>query len=109
MQELKNMDTWDFKNVWLGGVPGTKGAYYKSLYDRVLSSTALQNLINLKEQGATFGALSDNELKFITDASTNLNLKLRYGDFMNIVDDMISKLNKGISTAGGANGVNINL
>lgn len=109
LQELKNMDTWDFKNVWLGGVPGTKGAYYKSLYDRVLSSTALQNLINLKEQGATFGALSDNELKFITDASTNLNLKLRYGDFMNIVDDMISKLNKGISTAGGANGVNVNL
>ena len=109
LQELKNMDTWDFKNVWLGGVPGTKGAYYKSLYDRVLSSTALQNLINLKEQGATFGALSDNELKFITDASTNLNLKLRYGDFMNIVDDMISKLNKGISTAVGANGVNVNL
>lgn len=109
LQELKNMDTWDFKNVWLGGVPGTKGAYYKSLYDRVLSSTALQNLINLKEQGATFGALSDNELKFITDASTNLNLKLSYGDFMNIVDDMISKLNKGISTAGGVNGVNVNL
>ena len=109
LQELKNMDTWDFKNAWLGGVPGTKGAYYKSLYDRVLSSTALQNLINLKEQGATFGALSDNELKFITDASTNLNLKLRYGDFMNVVDDMIRKLNKGISTAGGANGVNVNL
>ena len=109
LQELKNMDTWDFKNAGLGGVPGTKGAYYKSLYDRVLSSTALQNLINLKEQGATFGALSDNELKFITDASTNLNLKLRYGDFMNVVDDMIRKLNKGISTAGGANGVNVNL
>jgi len=43
------MDTWDFKNVWLGGVPGTKGAYYKSLYDRVLSSTALQNLIKLTD------------------------------------------------------------
>ena len=109
LQELKNMDTRDFKNVWLGGLPWTKGAYYKSLYDRVLSSTALQNLINLKDQGATFGALSDNELKFITDASTNLNLKLRYGDFMNIVDDMIRKLNKGVSTAGAANGVNVNL
>ena len=109
LQELKEMDTWDFKNVWLWGLPWTKGAYYKSLYDRVLSSTALQNLINLKDQGATFGALSDNELKFITDASTNLNLKLSYGDFMNIVDDMIRKLNKGVSTAGGVNGVNVNL
>lgn len=109
LQELKNMDTRDFKNVWLWGLPWTKGAYYKSLYDRVLSSTALQNLINLKEQGATFGALSDNELKFITDASTNLNLKLRYGDFMNVVDDMIRKLNKGISTAGGNGGIDMNL
>ena len=109
LQELKEMDTWDFKNVWLGGLPWTKGAYYKSLYDRVLSSTALQNLINLKDQGATFGALSDNELKFITDASTNLNLKLRYGDFMNVVDEMVRKLNKGVSTAGGVNGVNVNL
>ena len=109
LQELKNMDTWDFKNVWLGGLPWTKGAYYKSLYDRVLSSTALQNLINLKDQGATFGALSDNELKFITDASTNLNLRLSYGDFMNVVDDMIRKLNKGISTAGGNGGIDMNL
>ena len=109
LNELKEMDTWDFKNVWLGGLPWTKGAYYKSLYDRVLSSTALQNLINLKDQGATFGALSDNELKFITDASTNLNLRLSYGDFMNIVDDMIRKLNKGISTAGGNGGIDMNL
>ena len=108
LQELKAMDSWDFKNVWLWGTPGTKGAYYKSLYDRVLSSTALQNLINLKEQGATFGALSDNELKFITDASTNLNLKLRYGDFMNVVDDMIAKLNKGISSSWWSR-VNVNL
>ena len=109
LQKLKEMDTWDFKNVWLGGLPWTKGAYYKSLYDRVLSSTALQNLINLKDQGATFGALSDNELKFITDASTNLNLRLSYGDFMNVVDDMIRKLNKGITTAWGNGGIDMNL
>lgn len=108
LNELKNMDTWDFKNVWMWGIPWTKGAYYKTLYDRILSSTALQNLIDLKWQGATFGALSNQELEFITNASTNLKLKLSYGDFMDAVDQMIAKLNKGITTAWGG-GVDVNL
>ena len=108
LNELKNMDTWDFKNVWMWGIPWTKGAYYKTLYDRILSSTALQNLIDLKWQGATFGALSNQELEFITNASTNLKLKLSYGHFMDAVDQMIAKLNKGITTAWGG-GVDVNL
>ena len=103
------MDSWDFKNVWLWGIPWTKWAYYKSLYDRILSSTALHNLIDLKWQGATFWALSNQELEFITNASTNLKLKLGYGDFMDIVDQMISKLNKGITTAWWNGGVDMNL
>lgn len=109
LQELKRMDSWDFKNVWLWGIPWTKWAYYKSLYDRILSSTALHNLIDLKWQGATFWALSNQELEFITNASTNLKLKLGYGDFMDIVDQMISKLNKGITTAWWNGGVDMNL
>ena len=108
LQELKRMDTWDFKNVWMWGIPWTKGAKYRSLYDRILSSTALQNLIDLKWQGATFWALSNQELEFITNASTNLKLKLSYGDFMDAVDQMIAKLNKGITTAWGG-GVDVNL
>lgn len=108
LQELKRMDSWDFKNVWLWGIPWTKWAYYKSLYDRILSSTALHNLIDLKWQGATFWALSNQELEFITNASTNLKLKLSYGDFMDAVDQMIAKLNKGITTAWGG-GVDVNL
>lgn len=109
LNELKNMDTWDFKNVWMWGIPWTKGAKYRALYDRILSSTALQNLIDLKWQGATFGALSNQELEFITNASTNLKLKLSYGDFMDTVDQMISKLNKGITTAWWNGGVDLNL
>lgn len=109
LQELKRMDSWDFKNVWLWGIPWTKWAYYKSLYDRILSSTALHNLIDLKWQGATFWSLSNQELEFITNASTNLKLKLTYGDFMDIVDQMIAKLNKGITTAWWNGGVDMNL
>lgn len=108
LNELKNMDTWDFKNIWMWGIPWTKGAKYRALYDRILSSTALQNLTDLKWQGATFGALSNQELEFITNASTNLKLKLSYGDFMDAVDQMIAKLNKGITTAWGG-GVDVNL
>lgn len=109
LQELKRMDSWDFKNVWLWGIPWTKWAYYKSLYDRILSSTALHNLIDLKWQGATFWSLSNQELEFITNASTNLKLKLSYGDFMDAVDQMILKLQKGITTAWGNGGVDMNL
>lgn len=109
LNELKSMDKRDFKNVWMWGIPWTKGAHYKSLYDRILSSTALQNLIDLKWQGATFWALSNQELEFITNASTNLKLKLSYGDFMDAVDQMISKLNKGITTAWWNGGVDMNL
>ena len=109
LNELKNMDTWDFKNIWMWGIPWTKGAKYRALYDRILSSTALQNLIDLKWQGATFWALSNQELEFITNASTNLKLKLSYGDFMDAVDQMISKLNKGITTSWGNGGVDMNL
>lgn len=108
LNELKSMDKRDFKNVWMWGIPWTKGAHYKSLYDRILSSTALHNLIDLKWQGATFWALSNQELEFITNASTNLKLKLSYGDFMDAVDQMIAKLNKGITTAWGG-GVDVNL
>lgn len=108
LNELKNMDTWDFKNIWMWGIPWTKGAKYRALYDRILSSTALQNLTDLKWQGATFGALSNQEFEFITNASTNLKLKLSYGDFMDAVDQMIAKLNKGITTAWGG-GVDVNL
>jgi hypothetical protein len=38
-------------------------------YNQVMKSSALQKLIDLKADGATFGALSDNELGFITDAA----------------------------------------
>lgn len=44
-----------------------------SLYDRAVASLWLQNLVDLKNSWATFGQLSDNELRFITDMSTNLN------------------------------------
>ena len=109
LNELKNMDTWDFKNIWMWGIPWTKGAKYRALYDRILSSTALHNLIDLKWQGATFWSLSNQELEFITNASTNLKLKLGYGDFMDAVDQMIAKLNKGITTAWWNGGVDMNL
>lgn len=47
----------------------------RSKYDRILASTALQELINLKAWWATFGALSNQELEFITNASSNLRLR----------------------------------
>lgn len=50
-------------------MPGTKAYEMKKKYNQVMKSSALQKLIDLKSDGATFGALSDNELWFITDAA----------------------------------------
>lgn len=42
----------------------------KSLkYKQLIANAALQKLVNLKNDGATFGALSNQELEFITRAS----------------------------------------
>jgi hypothetical protein len=43
-------------------MPGTKAYEMKKKYNQVMKSSALQKLIDLKSDGATFGALSDNEL-----------------------------------------------
>lgn len=111
LEELKEMNWVNYwtATYWDKWVPYTKWAYYRSLYNKILASTALQNLIDLKSNGATFGALSDNELKFITDSATNLNFNLRYSDFMDTVDQMIVKLQKWVSGVAGWNVVNLDL
>lgn len=108
LYELKDMTWLDYKGAW-ANLPRTKGAYYRSVYDRVLSSSALQKLIDLKSQWATFGALSDNELNFITNAATNLKLTLGKDDFDNVLTTMIANLEKWISGVDGENTLNLDL
>jgi hypothetical protein len=44
---------------------GTEGAYYRALIEKANAQTILQNFLDLKSQGATFGTLTDSEWKII--------------------------------------------
>ena len=66
----------DKSNIWKlrAWLPYTEGWDMKNKFNQIMSSDALQKLIDLKEAWATFWALSDNELWFITDAANWFSL-----------------------------------
>jgi len=68
-------------------------AKFKSIYDQVIAQSALDNLLKLKADGATFGALSDNEMRYIKSASTSgqLTFDLTDADWKRKIDDLITR------------------
>lgn len=87
IEDLKKMSRWDYNKAAAWKLlPRTSWyAYYKK-FKQFIASASLNNLIEMKKQWATFGALSDNELWFITDAATDLDFGLKYRDFMKELD-----------------------
>lgn len=73
-------------------LPRTNGYSYYKKYKQFIASASLNNLIDMKSRWATFGALSDNELWFITNAATDLDFGLKYGKFMDELDYYESQL-----------------
>lgn len=104
IEEMKKMSRKDYTQAatWL---PYTDGYKFRKKFDQFIASASLQNLIDLKSQWATFGALSDNELGFITNSATDIDFKMKYKDFMDNLEQyeqtLKSKLNKYNSTSGG--------
>lgn len=92
IKELETISYSDFNAMRLNLIG--EGKNLRSKYERILSSTALQELINLKWQGATFGALSNQELEFITNASSNLRLRGTYDNFVKDLKTMRWSLEK---------------
>ena len=86
------VDTWKYTQLmsWIYG----DGAKYKRMLNQVKSSTALQKLIDLKWQWATFGALSDQELWFITNAADWLALDVWPANFAAWVKDKMNTMLK---------------
>jgi hypothetical protein len=65
---------------------------YGAIYNSVKSNNALNSLIDLKSQWATFGALSNQELKFISDyASAKLNMTQTDTALKKNIDEMIKR------------------
>lgn len=65
---------------------------YGAIYNSVKSNNALKSLVDLKSQWATFGALSNQELKFISDyASAKLNMTQSDTALKKNIDEMIKR------------------
>jgi hypothetical protein len=76
----------------LNKIPWTDSYSIKAKYDWFISRLSLDNLVDLKNRWATFGALSDNELKFIQNAATTLRLWLNDTEWQAELNRIINKL-----------------
>ena len=80
----KNEPEWAMKR-WIGS-----GWDWRTEIDHVIANTTLEKLVNMKSQGATFGALSEWELDMLNSSANKLNYTSSYSKFMENVDDMIA-------------------
>lgn len=99
-KNLKNKDGRTTAAFGLDFIPFTDAKDFQRSLDSFKSKLSLQNLVDLKSQGATFGALSDNELRFITDSSSKLDKGMSDEDWEVELDRIIEKMTKvvGISS-----------
>lgn len=103
LQEIKEwMGRFDALTAsrWEQWMRGTEGAYYRALIEKANAQTILQNFLDLKSQGATFGTLTDSEWKIIWDSASILwNFNMPYDRYMQAVEDTIRVLQKWIDTS----------
>jgi len=98
IEDLEKMSRMDYANA-IANMPYTEWKTYRKKIDQFLSNVSLQKLIELKWWGATFGALSNQELNFIDNAATYLDTTLKYSDFMEWLWEFKAKLQKWINTS----------
>jgi len=72
-------------------------ADYHADFEAFISNQALGNLVQLKQDWATFGALSDKELQFIQSSATNLRGTLSDTAYKKELNRIIDTLAKGLS------------
>lgn len=99
-------DKWLAFRIWAdvpwAGYLNTDIADYKSTMETLKSKLTLDNLLNLKNRWATFGALSEWELKAISDSVARLDNNVSNEKYNQIINDLNKKYGTwGIITAGG--------
>jgi len=80
-------------------IPFTEAANLRASWNNFSSKIALKNLQDLKAGGATFGALSDQELNFITDASKNLSMAMKDDRWKEELENMKKELQRIVDTS----------
>lgn len=93
MISLKKRLNTKWSMNWLRlNIPTSDAHKYRWMYNQIIASDALQNLIDLKSNGATFWALSNQELWFITDAANRFTLRDNEKNFTAELDKKINKI-----------------
>lgn len=82
-------ETWQFFSEDLSD--------YQANFDAFISNKAMDNLISLKSNWATFWALSEKELQIIKDWATNLRANLSDEKFKSELNRVIKNLKKWLS------------
>lgn len=95
----KRLMDWDktiktLASAW--GVPFGKSKEYRADFDTFISANTLNQLIDLKSQWATFGALSEKELETVSSMATNLRLTLPEEAFNAELNRIVSILESGL-------------
>lgn len=75
----------------------TKAADWKSMYDYLIKNLTLDKFIDLKNNGATFGAMSEWEWKIISDSISELKWSSSNERFETVLEDLIDGYNKSLS------------
>ena len=75
-------------------IPFTNSRDFQRTFDSFKSKLSLQNLTDLKANGATFGALSNQELQFITNAATALDEGMSDEEYFSELDKIIEQMRK---------------
>lgn len=105
LEDLYGMQRVGKRSYRLSGIganiPWTEMANFNNYYNNFKSNTTLKNLIDAKAKGATFGALSDNELKFLENAASRLNKSVSKDEFDRELRKIISEMERKITTRGG--------
>lgn len=71
---------------------------YMTDFNFIRDNLTLQALVDLKEQGATFGALSDNELRAIGSSASPLSIYMSEERFMKTIEDIEKEIKKALKT-----------
>lgn len=80
-------------NSWTPTMPAGKAADFMAMKDELTNKAGFQNLITMKNLGATFGALSESELKGLQQSAVNLEKSQSPSQFKANLNRFKAKLN----------------
>ena len=92
---LRDESGYRFWEAAVGGIPRTEGKADFTKYKFVKDYLTMENLLQLKERGATFGALSNEELQMIANSATKLRQTLPEGEWDIEINNIIQRLTQG--------------